>query len=246
MFVYGLLLAVLSWLHSSQNPNVWFTSVKDVPWLSSRQTLSSAPGTPVMKLYQGGAPSIIAPKPRRPPPIFVQRRSAISSKYDIDHYPSSEGVVEPVQKAPKVPLTKVTQQPLSLYPGHIVQNMTSALPSNAIPLGPSPPPLGDWPKRMPSNGYSTHQSRSKSRSKEQSTRAVVPDAPSRRPTESRSQPRQQRQEPVAASSLASSQPNESSHRSRPTGPRKKTSSFSSKPRPPPLDLSPERMRAVRR
>lgn len=216
--------------HRKKDPQIWHCSVRNFPWSDMRQCLASAPTTPTLPRFHKNAPPIVAPKPRRPPvnPAMYSYRSGLGSEYQIEHFkppsPDASRPVPPIPAAaPPLQRTRDTTTSFvvpSLYPQHMQSaiSLQHASPSHTPPppqpptqthqLPPSPPPLGDWPRR--------DAVAQPLRIKRKSTRSTAAsDFP-----------------PVGTPP-----PNSFPPRTRPTGPRTRSSSNGESSRPPPLDLS---------
>jgi hypothetical protein len=159
VLLYLLLLLVLSLVHSKYDSRIWQRYTRKSPWSGSRQTLSSAPTSPSRPHFLKKSPSIVAPKPQRavPPGIYAYR-SGLGSEYEIEHYHPQTPVTPPEPVLPVAPppthLDSNHYAPNntfpSLYPQYMHSTMTipnSSQDEQHIHNPPSPPPLGDWPRR---------------------------------------------------------------------------------------------------
>lgn len=163
VFLYFFVLTVFTVMHQKDDCKVWHTSVRDFPWFATKASLGSAPNTPVGTKFVGKKPpSFAVPKPRRPPPIFVQQRAGLSSQYEIEHFPDPGSLeAPPVAQVPLAPHVSTKPTALSLYPQYVQstilkndpqQTVTSQVPAyqqsstyySSNP-GSSPPPIKNWP-----------------------------------------------------------------------------------------------------
>ena len=173
-FLYFFVLTIFAIVHQKEDTRIWHTGVRDFPWFNTKLCLGSAPSSPMQsshRLAKPKLPSLAAPKPRRPPPIFVAQRAGLGSNIEIEHFPDPGSLEE----APLPALPSVSQVPtsVSLYPHHVqasVRQTPSYQPPNntyypsRIGPGSSPPPIRDWPRPLASTN--THASSSSSHNRE--------------------------------------------------------------------------------
>lgn len=217
LLCYLLILIISSFIHHKHDSRIWQCNIHNFPSCGSGR-LASAPPTPTLPRFISRAPTIVAPKPRRPPPadLIYSYRSGLSPEYEIEHYrPPTHLASQPVPPIPAASSTLHRMQstrlaaanyaPTTFYPQAVQSSLITQPSPSKQPqarqqanTAPSPPPLGDWP------------------------RADVLLQPSR----SRRLP---------TSPEMSETPSASQSRQRPTGPRKRSASGDN--RPPPLDLS---------
>jgi len=108
-----------------------------------------------MSRFSKKPPSLAAPKPRRPPPIFVQHRAGLSSNYEIEHFPDPGSLEEPPLPQPPALPAKPPVNAMSLYPQQVQSSMMREV-KNTQPLNvyradqgaTEPPPVRDWPKKI--------------------------------------------------------------------------------------------------
>ncbi|KAF8894560.1 hypothetical protein BD779DRAFT_1501774 [Infundibulicybe gibba] len=226
LLAYLSLLAVSALIHARVDKNVWFANVKSFSWSNYPCRLASPPATPSLPYFRARTPVIAAPRPQRAHPVpeaIYSYRSGLDPQYQIEHYhppspTSTERPYPPIPAAaPPHHQAESTRQAVdhtlaaSLYPQYIQSSLVT-----------QPPPVQLQPVRShnqasvpptpPPLGNWPHPN------------AVSQPMPSRRRNPAN---------PVPAPSAA---PPSSINRSRPTGPRRRSSS-SGDMRPPPLDLS---------
>ncbi|KAF8163205.1 hypothetical protein B0H34DRAFT_312788 [Crassisporium funariophilum] len=176
---YFVLLVVSAIIRQREDPTIWHCSVRKFPWLNGRRNLKSVPTSPSLPRFRSQTPVIAAPRPRR---LAIMReailsyRSGLSSEYEVEHYqPQPHAAPEPVpannRPVPPIPLAMASPPPLirqqtqqaqqrqgptlstPFYPSYV---RTAIDPTPQAPppaqlgqirrLPPSPPPLGDWPR----------------------------------------------------------------------------------------------------
>ncbi|KAF8921399.1 hypothetical protein CPB85DRAFT_1270661 [Mucidula mucida] len=210
LFWYLALLVLYCLVHQGKDPKIWQTYIKDISNPECfRAITANRPTSPTLPYFQKrrSAPSIVAPKPRRPIPP-VDAMAGLQSLYDVEPY------------RPRVEMASHTRPQLTggvptLYSQH-VQSAISTPPVAHTRRGPkassplSPPPLGNWPR-------SDILSQPLRKGKERKPPPSPVDVP-------------QNIAPGRTSFDSPTSPN----RPRPTGPRTRTTS---RPRPPPLDLN---------
>ncbi|KAI5122084.1 hypothetical protein M0805_006066 [Coniferiporia weirii] len=250
LFLYFFLLSLFAIMHrKEEDGGVWQTSVREFPWFETKQCLRSTPNSPVgARFVKTKLPSLVAPKPRRPPPVFVHQRAGLSSAVEIEHFTDIASAEEqPLPPNPTV-VAPTASNALSFYPQHVQTTMqvttttygsNTYYPSNP---GPSPPPIRNWPLPMPSSGYSTPRSE-RAAQKQRANSSASTAANSRKSRRSEAHPLPQEPEHSTARNVPSRAADVppatlSPTRSRPTGPRTRSgSSGFVRPRPPPLDLT---------
>lgn len=214
-----MLLVIASSIQYKRNARIWQCEVHNFPWSDTRCILSSVPPSPSLPRFEKSTPSIVAPRPRRAAPAALYSyRSGLSPDYEIEHYRPPSTFAQPAPPEPAAfPRHRQAQErpapsfypqymQASLAPPQVVSASRQDLPSPLSP--PSPPPLGVWPRP----NIISQPLRSK--------RARPPPSVTAE------------QDPAAGTSpTPSSQP-----RSRPSGPRRRSSS-SGDNRPSRLDLS---------
>jgi len=257
LLCYFALLFGAAMVKFKQDPTIWHCSARKFQWLHGRRALSSAPASPTLPRFQRTAPVIIAPKPRRPPtggepPAVFSYRSGLGLEYEIEHYkppPSTSAHVDkPMPPIPSAVVpgraTEATARDMIsnlFYPDYMQSALQPSPPQHAQPFGASgirplpasPPPLGDWPRLDATSRPS--------KSKQRPPRAERP-LQQHRPTEPRHSPPRAERPPQQQRPTQQGRPPQQSRppasnslpRTRPTGPRRRSSSPD---RPPPLDLS---------
>lgn len=223
---YFSLLVISAILQSQQNHRIWQCSVRKFPASVTCGRLSSQPSSPSLPRFTPKA-MVQAPSPRRlgvAPVAMYPSRAGLSANYHIENSrPPSPPRNLP---APPIPVAASSryQSPrnvtdnysgISFYPQHMQSTLVSQ-PSRILPptrpyqLPPSPPPLGDWPR--------TDAVSQPLRIKRKNNLQPITVPP-----------------PTAQAPIGRSPPNFSPSRSRPSGPRVRSSPKDN--RPPPLDLS---------
>ncbi|KAF9053579.1 hypothetical protein BDZ89DRAFT_285085 [Hymenopellis radicata] len=204
---YLALLVLYCLVHQGKDPKIWQAYIKDISNPECfRAITASSPTLPYFQKRRS-APSIVAPKPRRPIPP-VDAMAGLQSLYDVEPY--RPRIEMATQSRPQM-----TGGVPTLYSQH-VQSAISTPPVAHTRRGPkastppSPPPLGNWPR-------SDILSQPVRKGKERKPPPSPVDVP-------------QNIAPGRTSFDSPPSPN----RARPTGPRTRTTS---RPRPPPLDLS---------
>lgn len=174
VFGYLVLLFVSAKLQDSEDDRIWRRSVRQFPW--HHHTRKSVPvSTASLPRFRTTVPIIAAPRPRRVVAIPEARLSGLSD-YDVEHYqPPAPRLTEfsdrlvslPVAAAVSFKPTRIPSQPqpqqtpwplvsTPFYPAHVQAAIDPSLqrpsaahltPVRRLPLAPSPPPLGDWPRR---------------------------------------------------------------------------------------------------
>lgn len=166
VFMYFFMLTIFTIVHQKENAGIWQSGVRDFPWFKTRLCLGSVPNSPVLsatRFSKPKLPSLAAPKPRRPPPIFVAQRAGLGSNIEIEHFPDP-GSIEDAPLPSLPPAVSQMDAAVSLYPQHVQASVRQAptyqpanntyYPSRTGP-GSSPPPIRDWPRPMGSTSYST-------------------------------------------------------------------------------------------
>lgn len=215
-------------VRQKHDPEIWHAGVREFCRSHSRNSLTSAPNSPSLPRFHKPTPDVMAPQPRRaPPPMVFAHRSGLGPEYQIEHYqPTSPAAERPFPPIPAAApphhlrentRTATSQSSLpapSLYPLQLNSSLTPHQLSRASPA--TPPPLGDWPRAD----------------------AVAQPAQSKRkqPPAEFTFPARGSAIPEPTSATNSSPSSSSPPRSRPTGPRKRSSSNEIL-RPPPLDLT---------
>jgi len=227
VFFYYITLTLGAIMHQKEDCRVWHSGVRQFPWFALREPLRSAPATPIKQMFQRKAPSLFAPKARRPPPIFIQERAGINPKYEIEHFQDPSSVLERPALLPAAP-PPAMQNAMSFYPTHVQNSMRTVLPQASVfssaHRGPTPPPIRNWPRPMQETG-SQPLGRAMTKGKGK--------APARQPSMTEERPTPPRAIPY---NLPAAPPSPS--RTRPTGPRTRTSSGTNpRSRPPPLQLA---------
>lgn len=161
VLIYLVALTVSAVSHQEDDAGVWHASVRFFPWYQTRTSLNSAPPSPSQNWQKPFA--LAAPQPKRivnqidlrlsPDPEAVQ--DADRTVPEMLVMSQSGANIIPVSVRSPPPQTEETArqahfipqpEPIhSLYPAHV----RSKLPQTAgvpIPSGPTPPPLGDWPR----------------------------------------------------------------------------------------------------
>ncbi|TDL27380.1 hypothetical protein BD410DRAFT_417095 [Rickenella mellea] len=141
---YLLLLIIFSAMHQKEDNQVWQAGVRDFPWFRMQQCLRS-PSEPVKTAPR--TLSLKAPRPRRaaPAPVFVDRQTDLSTKYEIEHYsPPAATADQPGPSRQPLPPIHAMRNYNSLYPQHVQASISHPPPPVPFQPGPSPPPLGDW------------------------------------------------------------------------------------------------------
>jgi len=153
LLLYLLVIIVLSLLHLKHDPSIWHSYIRRYPWSTSRQSLSSAPTSPIRSDFLKQPPTVVAPRPKRAvPPAIYAYRSGLGSEYEIEHYhPPSPRRPEPILTVAPPPShpegsRQVTNNTLSLYPQYMQSTVTTPSTSHDGQNPPSPPPLKDWPR----------------------------------------------------------------------------------------------------
>jgi hypothetical protein len=168
---YFILLFVSALLVKYNNDaTIWSCSVRKIIWQQTRETV-----TPALPRFRTQEPVIAAPRPRRiitMPEAVLSYRSGLSLDYEIEHYqppatdlgPSADAPLSPLLLQPSVLPTPVThtrdflqpQRPTPaafapFYPSYIQTAINPGVSPQVRRLpqapSPSPPPLGDWPRR---------------------------------------------------------------------------------------------------
>ena len=115
VFLYFFLLVIFAIMHQKEDAGVWRACTREFPWFATKQCIRSTPNSPMgarfvaprspsfslpfgrlrspRQIANGQAqsyappkpPSFAAPKPRRPPPVFVHQRAGLSSQVEIEH-----------------------------------------------------------------------------------------------------------------------------------------------------------------
>lgn len=177
---------------------VWHAGVRFYNWFETKQCIRSNPTTPVMSRFGSKKPaSLVAPKARRPPPLFIQQRAGLSSNYEIEHFPDPGSLEEqPVPPESSRQLPAFAKAAVSLYPHHMQVALqvdasgTSSQPNvyrtNQDADHSEPLPIRDWPKRIGEDRPVREKSQRKrtlpSHQQERQRRTVVPQRePSRTP-----------------------------------------------------------------
>lgn len=162
LLIYLIALTVAAVSHQEDDAGVWHASVRFFPWFQIRSSLGSAPPSPTRNWQRPFA--LAAPQPKRPVKQADLRMSPdIEAAQEIEQPAPSMFVMSqsganivPVTVRQPVPEASVTARQASfppppqpepvpsLYPEHV----RSRLPQTAapVPSGPTPPPLGDWPR----------------------------------------------------------------------------------------------------
>jgi hypothetical protein len=170
---YSALLLVLAILKHKDDNTIWRCNVRK--FLGPKSVAASSASLPTFRTQI--PISIAAPRPRRIVPIpdvTLSYRSGLSLEYGIEHYeplalgatdlgPSTDGRLSPLTISAAIPPTRTPppQKPIPtaftpFYPSYVQAVMDPGLqrPSTAylgqvtrLPPSPSPPPLGDWPRR---------------------------------------------------------------------------------------------------
>ncbi|KAH8117355.1 hypothetical protein DFH11DRAFT_1004863 [Phellopilus nigrolimitatus] len=247
LFLYFFLLASFAIAHQKENNGVWRAGVREFPWFETKQSLRSAPTSPIMSRFgRAKSPSLAVPTPRRPPPHFVHGRAGLDSRVEIEHFTDVASLEEqPLPPAPAA-LAPTAPNALAFYPQHVQSTMKNVptylrqhllLLTYLVPL-PNPSATG----RGHSPSAQTAPSRSAPR---RSSAHAAP--PSRQgsgaSSNSRKSGRSKAPPPLTlersatrAAGVLPAMPSPS--RSRPTGPRTRSGSSSFvRPRPPPLNLT---------
>ncbi len=76
-----------------------------------------------MSRFAKKPPSFAVPKPRRPPPIFVQHRAGLGSNYEIEHFPDPGSLEEQPLPEPPVLPAKPPVNAMALYPQQVQASM---------------------------------------------------------------------------------------------------------------------------
>jgi hypothetical protein len=115
LFLYLTILAVSSCIHYKYDKRIWTCSIQNFPSFAQRR-LASAPSTPVLPRFVSTLPAIIAPKPRHPAPeMLYSYGTGLSPGYQVEPYvpPASEPF--PQSSAPHPFTAPPTRQPGGSY-----------------------------------------------------------------------------------------------------------------------------------
>ncbi|KIJ68978.1 hypothetical protein HYDPIDRAFT_172484 [Hydnomerulius pinastri MD-312] len=247
LLLYFLLLIFIAVTHQRDDPGVWSSSVHNLRWVTARQCLSSAPNSPSDPRFKKRAPvDIYNPRPVRPVPVPAYvHRGGLSPEYEIEHYrpafsatdhmdlesslslpdviPAPRTIPVPAMPAPVMLHSEAPRYPAPgqhQLPSSIIYAGQPSAPTQAVPSSlPSPPPLGEWPRRdimeQPIKNKRKPPPPSSFEFPKRSTIPVTDRPPIASPPDPPSQPRVRR----------------------PSGPRMRTPSGDNTQRPVPLDLS---------
>ncbi|KAF8488784.1 hypothetical protein JB92DRAFT_3015426 [Gautieria morchelliformis] len=231
LLTYLLGLVVCAVYHSQGDSHVWRSGVRDYRWFTQRKPLEVETKLSYGKLVEPGESS----------GILYAQQMGLTRNYSIEPLKLETTVERPVPPVPaaspgsraipfgrdsyrfprKPTPTSASTQPYSLYPQHL-QATVGMLPAVlARDREPSPPPGGIWPRSNPQEPL-----RRKERQPQSSASKISSNEPHAF-ISSQYSPEMAEQGAHDASSSAA--------RSRPSGPRRP--STSQRPRPPPLDLS---------
>ncbi|KAJ7582901.1 hypothetical protein C8J56DRAFT_956013 [Mycena floridula] len=159
LLCYLLILSISSLLHHKHNPQIWHTNIHNFPAIDCGR-LASAPPTPTLPRFINRAPTIVAPKPHRPQPVDLidAYRSGLSPDYEIEHFqPANYHTSQPVPPIPAASTSQLMRGPATNYAANtfysqvvqsslIAQPAVAQRPNTTRRTGPSPPPLGNWPR----------------------------------------------------------------------------------------------------
>ena len=157
VLAYATLLAILVFVQSKEDPNIWKSSVRDLPVhkILGEVRRGSIRNSIMASLPQiRKSPVIHAPRPRHIIPPLLDCRSSRNSAYDFQPPPKSAPVPGSSRHRP----SDGQYAPTALYNSSVQKVIESGdgsrMPSLPRPAqaGPSrrnqtsPPPLGDWPR----------------------------------------------------------------------------------------------------
>jgi len=143
LLVYLLCLVCMTIIRQKRDPQIWHMSVVEFCRCDMRHDLKSAPTSPSLPRFHKTS-DVIAPQPRRPPPIAVYAyRAGMGPEYQIEHFrPPSSAAEGPVPLM--LASSNSSASAPSLHPQHLHTSLTPRQPSRPSPAS-TPPPLGNWP-----------------------------------------------------------------------------------------------------
>ncbi|THH05452.1 hypothetical protein EW145_g4780 [Phellinidium pouzarii] len=234
--LYFVLLMGFVIVHQKEDTGVWYTNVREFSWFETKQCLRSAPNSPIgpgARFVKQKLPSLVAPKPRRPP-VFVHQRAGLSSRVEIEHFTDVATIEEQPLPPNPVVVALAASNPFAFYPAHVQTSMqassthqnNSYYPSNP---GPSPPPIRNWPRPINYNDEERPKSERAAQKQRANSNGLTTASNPRKNGRSKASP-----PPIAPERSTAVEAPVSPSRSRPTGPRTRSgSSTFVRPRPPP-------------
>ncbi|KAG6903195.1 hypothetical protein C0995_002738 [Termitomyces sp. Mi166 len=162
---YFSLLVTASLLQFPHDSQIFHCYVHKFPWAELRRSIAKAPPPPPLPQVFKKMPSIIAPKPQRPPPVAIyNHRGGLGSEYEIESYATPQPTEAPLPTfKPPPALLSMMHNPLnpyeeffqsrpqsyapSFYPQQVQAAITPAITPEPVP-GRSEPPAAP-PVRSP-------------------------------------------------------------------------------------------------